>query len=96
MARPIQAKEVGSRTTLSVRPERLQINPDGVDYPNRLTGEVVEVIYFGDHRRVRIALADTDDFTAKVAISPSSRDLQPGEAVEVGWAPQHCRALDPT
>ena len=96
MARAIRATEVGGRTTLSVRPERLAIDPGGVDHANRLTGEVVEVIYFGDHRRVRIALADTDDFTAKVEISPSSRDLQPGEAVELGWTPEHCRALDPT
>ena len=60
---------------------------------NRFRARVVEVIYFGAHNRVRLALAGRDDI---VALAPAGGDaLAPGAAVEAGWAAEHCRVLAP-
>jgi len=95
VARRIGVSEVGERTTVSVRPEQLEINPTGKAHPNRFQGEVVEVIYFGDHNRLRLTMAGRDDITAKVPAGDSGNQIGPGVGVEIGWSLRHCRALDP-
>ena len=79
----------------SVWPEQLEINPNGEAHPNRVQSEVVEVIYFGDHNSLRLAVAGRDDIIAKVSAIDSGDKISPGDSVEVGWALHHCRALDP-
>ena len=95
VARRVGVSQVGDRTTISVRPEHLEINPDREVHPNRFQGEVVEVIYFGDHSRLRLAMAGRDDITTKMPASDSGDRIGPGVSVEVGWPLHHCRALDP-
>ncbi|MYE02397.1 MAG: ABC transporter ATP-binding protein, partial [Alphaproteobacteria bacterium] len=85
----------GEAAVLSLRPERLTIDPDGGDTANRFGATVVEVIYFGAHNRVRLAMAGRDDIIALVPAGPRSDALKPGETVEVGWSPDHCRVLAP-
>ena len=95
VARRVGVSQVGDRTTVSVRPEQLEINPNGEAHPNRFQSEVVEVIYFGDHNSLRLAVAGCDDIIAKVSAIDSGDKISPGDSVEVGWALHHCRALDP-
>ena len=85
----------GARTMLSVRPERaFLVNGEGGDF-NRFSAEVREIIYLGDHVRVRLDLAGQHDFTVKTPISQLDRQLQAGDQVLVGMAPEHVCALDP-
>ena len=95
VARRVGVSQGGDRTTVSVRPEQLEINPNCEAHPNRFQGEVVEVIYFGDHNSLRLAVAGRDDIIAKVSAIDSGDKISPGDSVEVGWASHHCRALDP-
>ena len=95
VAHAVGKAEPGERTLLSVRPERIELNPNQGEHPNRFNAKVIEVIYFGDHHRVRLGLVGREDITAKVPTAISSGDLRPGLEVEVGWSPRHCRALDP-
>src|SRR5512132_3597305 len=44
---------VGGSTTLSLRPERVRINPDGNGCHNLFEAQVEELIYLGDHTRAR-------------------------------------------
>ena len=44
----------GARTTLVLRPERIALSPSG-DGPNRFKGKVEELIYHGDHTRLRVS-----------------------------------------
>lgn len=84
---------VGSRTLLSLRPERVQVKPPRGALPNEFEGVVEEVIFHGDHVRVRARVCDRD-FIVKI---PNSRDRvspERGETVRVGWASEDCRALD--
>jgi putative spermidine/putrescine transport system ATP-binding protein len=88
---------VGARVTVSVRPERVQIGVPGHTMPAaagcRLAGTLREVIYLGDHVRARVALAGNDDFTVKRPIDESHKLPAIGDAVELAWAPEHCRAF---
>ena len=95
VARRVGVSQVGDRTTVSVRSEQLEINPNGEAHPNRFQSEVVEVIYFGDHNSLRLAVAGHDDIIAKVSAIDSGDKISSGDSVEVGWASHHCRALDP-
>ncbi len=84
---------VGDKTQLSLRPERVEIDPlDPMD--DILDGTIEELIYLGDHIRVRINVAGNDEFIAKVRNSGEKRDLKEGQAIKVGWSSMDCKALD--
>jgi putative spermidine/putrescine transport system ATP-binding protein len=87
----------GDTVTVSLRPERVQIRADrpGFDgHPGcRLAGSLKEIIYLGDHVRVRVALAGSNEFMVKRPISEAHTLPPIGAAVEVFWAPEHCRAF---
>ncbi|MEO1650465.1 MAG: ABC transporter ATP-binding protein [Pseudomonadota bacterium] len=85
----------GSRTTLSLRPERVEIAPDAGSLPNMLEGEVLEMVYLGDHIRAAMNVAGTPEFVVKVPNSAGKKQFSEGEKVPIGWATDDCRALDP-
>jgi putative spermidine/putrescine transport system ATP-binding protein len=84
----------GERTTLSLRPERVLINPSADQYPNTFEAKVEELIYLGDHIRTRINFAGNDQFVVKVPNAQGHAIIDEGGAVRVGWAMEDCRALD--
>ena len=84
----------GEATTLSLRPERVFVNPRSKSIPNMFQGTVQEVIYLGDHIRTRINIAGHDDFIVKIPNSSAHPALNPGTSVKVGWSAEDCRALD--
>ncbi len=84
----------GERTTLSLRPERVLINPPADKYPNTFEAKVEELIYLGDHIRTRINFAGNDQFVVKVPNAQGHVVIDEGGAVRVGWAMEDCRALD--
>ena len=83
-----------TRTTLSLRPERAEIDPPNVDGLNTLEGRVEELIYLGDHIRTRLTVAGHDDFIVKVPNTHSHRPMVVGETATVAWVTEDCRALD--
>ena len=94
LANPISVKEKGERTTVSLRPERALINPsDKMD--NIYKGKIEEVIYHGDHTRVRINLLENSEFILKVPNSSSNLDIKLGNEINIGWNSEDARALDP-
>ena len=90
----INVDGVGTRTTLSLRPERVTINPAEGSCPNVFDAKVEELIYLGDHMRTRVSVCGHDDFIVKVPNSSGNVNLTPGEMVKVGWMAEDCRALD--
>jgi len=93
-AAAVNVNGVGSQTTLSLRPERVEIEPDAGSVPNILTGEIKELIYLGDHIRTRMQVASNDEFIVKVPNSADHKPLVEGKKVRVGWHAEDCRALD--
>tara|TARA_R110002020_G_scaffold36894_85_gene111279 strand:- start:5714 stop:6838 length:1125 start_codon:yes stop_codon:yes gene_type:complete len=84
----------GSRTTLSLRPERVEIQPPA-EYTNVLDAKIIELIFLGDHIRARLGVAGNDQFIVKVPNKHDEHDLREGETTKVGWHASDCRALDP-
>jgi putative spermidine/putrescine transport system ATP-binding protein len=88
----VNVGEVGDRTTLSLRPERVMIEPG--DLPNTFDAQVRELIYLGDHIRTRVRLCGNDEFVIKIPNASNHASLSVGETVKVGWTVDDCRALD--
>ena len=94
LANPISVKSKGEKTTVSIRPERALINPkDKMD--NIHNGKIEEVIYHGDHTRVRINLLNNSEFILKVPNSSQNLDIKLGNEIDIGWNSVDARALDP-
>ena len=96
---PVEAKivniaGVGKPSTLSLRPERVTLNPAEKQFPNVFEGRVKELIYLGDHIRTRMSICGQDEFVVKVPNSAAHAQLREGETVKVGWKTEDCRALD--
>ena len=87
-----QAK--GSIVTLSLRPERIILNPKvGADM-NIFEAEVLELIYLGDHIRCRMSICKNDDFIVKIPNDNTNNSLNKGDVVTIGWQVTDCRALN--
>ena len=84
----------GERTLLSVRPERVEINPAKSSSDVTLKGSIAELIYLGDHIRARLHVAGHNDFIVKLPNKAGNEHLSEGTAVSVGWKAADCRALD--
>ena len=94
-AKPVNVREVGQRTKVSIRPERVETNKDRLqEGAHTLQAEVLEFIYMGDIYRTRLRVAGRDDFIVKTRNAPDQRRMKPGERLEIGWLPSDCRALD--
>ena len=83
----------GSKTLISVRPERVQVAEAAG--PNVTTAKVLELIYLGDHIRCRLSVHGDDEFIVKVPNSAGHKHLSVGEETTVSWATEDARALDP-
>ncbi len=94
VALPVKVEGVGAPTTLSLRPERVKLNPANGVCSNTFTARVEELIYLGDHTRVRASVCGNKDFVIKVANAEGVPDLAPGATISVGWRKEDCRALD--
>ncbi len=94
-ARPVNIGGVGERTTLSIRPERVAIRPNGSNYLNRFPAEVMELIYLGDQTRIRVRVVDNENFMLKAPTGGEAAALRAGDVIDIGWEAEFCRALDP-
>jgi putative spermidine/putrescine transport system ATP-binding protein len=94
MALKVNVGVVGERATLSLRPERIEVNPPEGKFPNVFDGKVEELIYLGDHIRTRASVCGHDDFIVKVPNASDHASLNEGETVKFGWTVEDCRALD--
>ena len=93
-AKPVNVSKVGERTRVSIRPERVEINPQLGENAHTLKAEVLEFIYMGDVFRTRLRVAGVDDFVVKTRNRADQVRLEPGSHVQIGWLPEDCRALD--
>ncbi len=93
-AKAVNIGSVGERTTLSLRPERVEVSPAEGQLPNVFEANVEELIYLGDHIRTRANVCGHDDFIVKIPNASHHASLEEGETVNFGWAIDDCRALD--
>ena len=88
---PVNCGEIGDKTLVSVRPERVCLEGEG---ETCLDAKIEEVIYLGDHLRCRLSIAEERDLIVKIPNSAKHPDLNLGQTVKVGLPASDCRALD--
>ncbi len=93
-AKVVNVNGAGSRTTLSLRPERVEVNPPDGKFPNNFDAHIQELIYLGDHIRTRANVCGQDDFIVKIPNAAHHAALKEGETAKFGWTMEDCRALD--
>ncbi len=93
-ASAVGVSKKGDPTLLSLRPERVEINPSNGSLSNILDGRIEEIIYLGDHMRTRLSVAGHSDFIVKVPNRQADCGFKEGEMVKIGWTIEDCRALD--
>ncbi|MFZ1469314.1 MAG: ABC transporter ATP-binding protein [Paracoccaceae bacterium] len=95
-ATPVNVREKGQQTLVSIRPERVEFKPEMMPAgAHTISADVLEMIYMGDILRARLRVAGSDDFVMKMRNTISQTRLTPGDKIQVGWHPQDARALDP-
>jgi len=82
----------GARATLVLRPERIVLDPHET-VENRFEARIEEVIYHGDHLRLRAAAVGRDDILIKRPAGSLGHALSKGAAIFIGWRRSDCRAL---
>lgn len=90
----VNVHTIGDRTSMSLRPERVTLNPTNGDTENIFAGKVQEIIYLGDHIRTKISVCGNDEFIVKVPNSYGHLVVNRGQDIQVGWSSDDCRALD--
>ncbi len=90
----VNVNAVGDRTSVSLRPERVAVNPAEGSVENLFEGKIEELIYLGDHIRARVNVGGNDEFIVKVSNSQEHLIINKGQQIQVGWSSDDCRALD--
>ncbi|SIT01116.1 ABC transporter ATP-binding protein [Paracoccus saliphilus] len=95
-ATAVNIRERGQKTTVSIRPERVEFKPEMMPPgAHTIEADVLEVVYMGDILRTRLRVAGNDDFIMKCRNTIGQTRLEPGQKIRIGWHPQDARALDP-
>ena len=88
----VNCGDKGSKTTLSIRPERITVGGSSGD--SSVEAEVLELIYLGDHIRCRMNVLGNKEFVVKVPNSAGHKHLEVGDKTIISWELEDCRALD--
>jgi len=90
----VNVNSVGDASTVSLRPERVEINSSDSSFENSFEAKVKELIYLGDHIRTRVEVCGNDQFIVKVPNSYKGANLKEGTSVKLSWKASDSRALD--
>jgi putative spermidine/putrescine transport system ATP-binding protein len=86
----------GSPVMLSLRPERVLINPAAGVCDVVVPARVIDVTYLGDHLRVRTLALGEKLVVIKVPNASQERVVSADNDVKIGWRAADCHALDVT
>ena len=86
--------EPGDATTLSIRPERVAVEPRPGLYSNEFEARIQDITFVGDHLRIRMEACGREDFVAKIPNMVGHGAVLEGDLVRIGWTPTDCRVLD--
>ena len=82
--------QVGDQVQCSVRPERIAVVDDTHTGGNRVAATVSDVIYFGDHLRLRCQMPEQPEMSVKVPLQHLGH-MQAGQTVHLHLPASHLR-----
>ncbi len=87
----VNQAQVGETVQCSVRPERIAVlNGAGGPSGNRIDAAVGDVIYFGDHLRLRCLVTQQPEISVKVPLQHLGH-MDPGQSIGLHIPPEHLR-----
>jgi putative spermidine/putrescine transport system ATP-binding protein len=88
----VNQAQPGDTVQCSVRPERIAVVPDPQSPPeaNQLTATVSDVIYFGDHLRLRCQLPQQPEMSVKVPLQNVGH-MEAGQSIRLSIPAEHFR-----
>ncbi len=82
--------QVGDAVQCSVRPERIAVVDGSHSAGNRVTATITDVIYFGDHLRLRCQMPEQPEMSVKVPLQHLGH-MQAGQTVHLHLPQTHLR-----
>ena len=82
--------KTGENVQCSVRPERIVLGTNTQATGNQLLAKVTDVIYFGDHLRLRCQTSDQPELSVKLPLQFAGQ-LREGSTVTLHVPPEHLR-----
>ena len=93
-AKAVSVGSEGTPVMLSLRPERVLINPPAEVCDVVVQARVTDVTYLGDHLRVRMVAFGEQLIVVKVPNASQDRVVGADHDVQIGWRAADCHALD--
>ncbi|MGE0847223.1 MAG: ABC transporter ATP-binding protein [Flavobacteriaceae bacterium] len=81
-----------SPVAISLRPERIRLGGEKAK-TNAFEAVVEELIYFGDHTKLRLGLDGGATLIARASQGDSFSGAEKGDKLRISWSPEHCRAF---
>lgn len=96
-ARLADATRIGDACIVSIRPERVALAAISAQEmgDNALAAVVLEIVYLGDHLRLRLALGQETELIVKRPAVAGLAGLAVGQPAAVAWQGAHARAFLP-
>ncbi|SIT39799.1 Spermidine/putrescine import ATP-binding protein PotA [Paraburkholderia ribeironis] len=92
--RNVAAAKPGTPAVACIRPERMRVTTRTGDSENVVRGAGADLIYFGDHVRMRCSIADQSECFVKVPLGNDVlADFASGKPVSLAFAPEHLRVF---
>ena len=86
----VNQTRAGDAVQCSVRPERIAVVTDQGPTDNLVTATVDDVIYFGDHLRLRCVVGEQTEISVKVALHQQAH-FDVGQRIKLHFPPAHLR-----
>ena len=91
----VNKNKSGDKVLLSIRPEKIILEPAQNLVKNIFDGTIRDILYIGDHIRVIININnDSQEIIVRHAVSLDSTTYKKGDKIKLGWHRADCRALD--
>ena len=90
----VATPKVGDATLVSIRPERVRLNPESQGDDSRVVGTVVDITYLGRYARLRLKACGLEDFIVTLPNDGRDLALANGSTINLGWSAVDCRLLD--
>ena len=95
-ANPAEGLIEGEAVSLSIRPEKLFVEPTTHRHDNKITARFVTRHYVGDFIRYYFRLQDGSEINVKVLNDLAAPDFSEGDAAELVWLTKDCFAYPAT
>lgn len=91
----VDIEEPNQNIYLSIRPEKIALNPIEIEkYENVFDAVIDDIIYIGDHSRIYVNFLDRNtDFIIKKSNFELDKEIKVGSKVKIAWKSKNCRAL---